>query len=209
VTSVADYFGDSTQGPRASISAFPATLLRHYMAPGEDGTRFVQQTDGPQIDLLRAACGKRVSRNGYFTGEDVDDVRSVLAALKERFEDICIGVHDDVEVVLGHDWDGDVARSAPHIAQVFTSTAAGGSYRAQLHLGREGFDAACRQLLRASYLGTLLAAATLGKQRVVLTLIGGGVFANSIEAIWDASTDHWSIRRRSRHVPRSRSRPVS
>jgi hypothetical protein len=96
-----------------------------------------------------------------------------------------------VEVVLGHDWDGDVARSAPHIAQVFTSTAAGGSYRAQLHLGREGFDAACRQLLRASYLGTLLAAATLGKQRVVLTLIGGGVFGNSIEAIWDAI--QWSL----------------
>ena len=38
--------------PRASISAFPATLLRHYAAPAPDGRRFVQQTGGPQIDLL-------------------------------------------------------------------------------------------------------------------------------------------------------------
>jgi hypothetical protein len=191
VTSVADYFSDSTQGPRASISAFPATLLRHYMAPGNDGTRFVQRTDGPQIDLLRAACGRGVSRNGYFTGQGVDDVHSVLAALEERFEAICVGVHDGVDVVLGHDWDGEVPTSAPRIGQVLTSTAAGGSYGAARHLGREGFDAACRQLLRASYLGTLLAAATLGKQRVVLTLIGGGAFGNSIDAIWNAI--QWSL----------------
>src|SRR5262249_47302927 len=50
VTPVASYFGDATQGPRASISAFPATLFRHYMALAHDGTRFVQQTDGSQID---------------------------------------------------------------------------------------------------------------------------------------------------------------
>src|SRR5882757_6717862 len=51
----------------------------------------------------------------------------------------------------------------------------------------------CRQLQRAAYLGTLLAAAALGKHRVVLTLIGDGVFANPITAIWDAilwAADH-------------------
>jgi O-acetyl-ADP-ribose deacetylase (regulator of RNase III) len=46
--------------------------------------------------------------------------------------------------------------------------------------------AICRQLQRAAYLGTLLAAAALGHSRVVLTLIGGGVFANPIGVIWDA-----------------------
>src|SRR5688572_25753130 len=49
VTPVANYFSDSTQGPRASISAFPATLLRHYFAPAADGSRFVQTTDERQI----------------------------------------------------------------------------------------------------------------------------------------------------------------
>ncbi len=34
--------------------------------------------------------------------------------------------------------------------------------------------AAARQLLRAAYLGTLLAAVSLGRTRVTLTLIGGG-----------------------------------
>ena len=33
--------------------------------------------------------------------------------------------------------------------------------------------------LRAAYLGTLLAAATLGQHLAVLTLIGGGVFGNN------------------------------
>src|SRR3954466_8202419 len=33
VVDVADYLHDPTQGPRASISAFPGTLVRHYAAP--------------------------------------------------------------------------------------------------------------------------------------------------------------------------------
>jgi hypothetical protein len=37
VVRVADYFSDFTQGPRASISAFPATLTRHYASPSGAG----------------------------------------------------------------------------------------------------------------------------------------------------------------------------
>src|SRR5206468_2080013 len=37
IVPVAEYFSDFTQGPRASISAFPATLQRHYAARGSDG----------------------------------------------------------------------------------------------------------------------------------------------------------------------------
>lgn len=70
------------------------------------------------------------------------------------------------------------------IAQVFTSTIALGGY------SRGGQDGALatvrRQLLRAAYLGTLLAAVALDKQAVVLTLIGGGVFGNPRRDIWDA-----------------------
>jgi hypothetical protein len=71
------------------------------------------------------------------------------------------------------------------IAQVFTSTVAGGGYGGA-GMGRAVFEGACRQLLRAAYLGTLLAAATLGQCRAVLTLIGGGVFGNPVPLIWDA-----------------------
>jgi hypothetical protein len=187
VTNVANYFHDFTQGPRASISAFPATLLRHYRAPGAGGRSFVQQTDGEQIDLLADACGGRVSQNGYFTGEGINDLEATIAALDTQFDKLRVGVHNDVQVVLGYNWDGAVADSEDRrIAQVFTSTAAGGCYGAEEILGAGTFVQASRQLLRAAYLGTLLAAVCLGYKRVCLTLIGGGVFQNPINLIVDS-----------------------
>jgi hypothetical protein len=187
VTPVAEYLHDPTQGPRASISAFPATLVRHYAAPAADGTRFVQVRDGRQIDLLADVCepGVAAVRNGYLRSSDIAQPAAFARALEDRFEAIAVGVHDGAEVVLGADWNGSVA-GAPHrtIAQVLTSTIAGGMYGS---LEQDAAGAAIyRQLQRAAYLGTLLAAAALGKRRVALTLIGGGVFANPIEAIWDA-----------------------
>jgi hypothetical protein len=178
------YLGDSTQGPRASISALPGTLLRHYAAPGPDGQRFVQIDDGRQIELLADVCAPEVAavRNGYLLVDDIVDPRSLRAVLETRFESIRIGVHDDVEVVLGYDWAGAVPAPGPRIAQVFTSTVAGGGYGT---LSGPLVDV-CRQLLRAAYLGTLLAAVTLHRPRVVLTLIGGGVFGNPLDVIWES-----------------------
>jgi hypothetical protein len=188
VTEVAEYFHDPTQGPRASISAFPGTLVRHYAAPAPDGGRFVQTTDGPQIDLLADVCEPGVARvvNGYLRSSAIADPPAFARALDERFEAIRVGVHQGVEVVLGHDWSGAVD-SAPHrtITQVCTSTLAGGMY-GDLDESQPAFATICQRLQRAAYLGTLLSAAALGKDRVALTLIGGGVFANPIEIIWDA-----------------------
>lgn len=185
VTSVSNYFSDPTQGPRASVSAFPATLLRHYRAPDADGGRFVQQTDDRQIDLLADALGRGASHNGYFTGRGADGQRTV-AALTDGFDLIRVGVHNEAQVVLGYNWDGEVKGSeSRRIVQVFTSTVAGGGYGGERALGA-AFDGVCRQLLRAAYLGTLLAAASLGRRRVVLTLIGGGVFGNSISVILES-----------------------
>jgi hypothetical protein len=188
VTSVAEYLHDPTQGPRASISAWPATLVRHYAAPAPGGGRLVQKSDGPQVELLADVCDPGVAtvRNGYLRGENIVDRQAFAAALEARFEAIRVGVHDGVEVVLGCDWAGAV-EAAPHrmIAQVFTSTVAGGMYGDLDEQDRVAMTI-CRQLQRAAYLGTLLAAAALGQERVVLTLIGGGVFANPIREIWDA-----------------------
>jgi hypothetical protein len=87
-------------------------------------------------------------------------------------------------VVFGHDWDGAVIGTR-RITQVFTSTVAGGMYGGQSTLG-EGFEPACRQTLRAAYLGTLLTAAVLKRETAVLTLIGGGVFRNPAWLIWES-----------------------
>lgn len=179
---VADYFNDPTQGPRAAISAFPGALLRHYAAPAPDGGRF-EQTAARQLDLLADALPPEVARvrNGYLSSDGVRDPAALARALEAGFERIRVGVHEGVEVVLGQDWDGPV-EGAPRIAQVFTSTYASGYSRGGA-LGAD-HDAVCGHLLRAAYLGTLLAAAALGQRTVVLTAIGGGVFRNPHPLIW-------------------------
>jgi hypothetical protein len=182
---VADYFNDYTQGPRASVSAFTATLLRHYAAPASGG-RFVQGTGGKQIDLLADVFGSDLSpvQSGYLASHGGMGADGLLAALEVGFDRIRVGVHDDAPVLLGHDWDGAVEGDR-RVGQVFTSTVAGGGYGGSGSLGA-AFEPVCRQLLRAAYLGTVLAAVALGRSPVVLTLIGGGVFGNPVGVIWDA-----------------------
>lgn len=183
VRPVEGYFNDPTQGPRASISAFAGTLLRHYSAPGDQGSRFVQVSDGRQIELLADVCSPDLAtvRNGYLLAEDVTNPGRFSQVLETRFDAIRVGVHDELDAVLGYDWDGAVPKP-PRISQVFTSTVAAGYY------GRAGGAVldVCRQLLRAAYLGTLMAAAGLGRGRVVLTLIGGGAFGNPPGLIWES-----------------------
>lgn len=199
VVPVARYLSDPTQGPRASVSAFPATLVRHYAAPSTDGRRFTQRTDGEQIDLLSDVFPVSVARvdNGYLHTEAIHDDDAFAEALRERFDAVRVGVHDDVDVVLGYNWDGGV-EGARRIAQVFTSTLAGGGY-SDRSLRDGALAAGCRQLQRAAYLGTLLAALALGRRVVVLTLIGGGVFGNPPALIWESIL--WAMDEVDRTVP--------
>ena len=184
VVRVADYFYDPTQGPRASISAYPGTLLRHYRAPDGKGGHFAQSQSGRQINLLHAV--EAPVQSGYLTSRDMDRPDEFGERLEQDFELLEVGVHEGVQVVLGAGWDGPV-QPGTRISQVFTSTLAAGGYGRleTVHL------AVCRQLLRAAYLGTLLAAASLRQRRAVLTLIGGGVFGNPLPLIWESMV--WAV----------------
>ncbi|MDX9721792.1 MAG: hypothetical protein RBU37_13665 [Myxococcota bacterium] len=187
---VSAYLSDPTQGPRAAVSAWPAALLRHYCAPRADGSRFVQ-TEAEQLDFLAEACGPGVVRSGYFTAVGHEPGK-LAKALEENFERIAVGLHQGAQVLLGANWSGGV-QGAPLIGQVQCSTAAGGGYGAERALGAY-FDPVCRTLLRAVYLGTLLGASLAGARRVLLTMIGGGVFGNRHETILEAihwAVDHW------------------
>jgi predicted Rdx family selenoprotein len=62
-----------------------------------------------------------------------------------------------------------------------------------------GFAGSCAWLLRAAYLGTLLAALDLRKRAVVLTLIGGGAFGNPLRSIWDSIV--WAVDRANTFAP--------
>src|SRR5262245_52412698 len=131
ITPVVQYFRDYTQGPRASISAFPGTLLRHYAAPEDHGKRFVQ-TAKKQLNLLADVFGPEVAQvqSGYLMAHNVRDPAALVVALTDRFDSIRVGVHDGVQVVLGYDFAGAVDESENRrIAQVFTSTVAGGGVR--------------------------------------------------------------------------------
>lgn len=182
VVPVVHYISDPTQGPRASVSAWPGTLLRHYRAPADDGSRFVQ-SDARGLELLGLAIDAQLgrARSGYLRTQDIPDLARFVAALEERFELVRVGLHERVEVCAGHDWTGPVP-TAPEqrVSQVFTSTLALGGYSSGD--SRKALEA-CRLLLRASYTGTLFAAAAIGAPRVVLTFIGGGVFGNPTEEI--------------------------
>ncbi len=132
-------------------------------------------------------------QSGYLLGANIMRRDRFARLVQDRFEELRVGVHDGVEVVFGHDWDGPVP-GAPNqtVAQVFTSTVAAGGY-GPLDPADVDMNAIVRGLLRAAYEGTLLAAAALGKSHVVLTLIGGGVFRNPIPVIWESIL--WAVDR--------------
>lgn len=188
---VSSYPSDPTQGPRASVSAFPGTFLRHYFAPGPEGSRYVQ-TDTNGINLLAAVTKPGLVRvkSGYLLAHEIENASAFAQELEDNFEQLQVGLHDDVEVVLGADWGGPVPRGAQQrVSQAFTSTIALGSYSRDD--GSPMLARVRQQLLRAAYLGTILGALALGKNRIVLTLIGGGAFGNPHRAIWDAI--HWAL----------------
>ena len=125
---VASYRYDSTQGPRAALSAFPATLVRRYAAPDGQGGRFTQSPKH-QLDLLAEALPADLGRVkiGYLQASQIRDLSAAAAAVEQNFNQIRVGVHDDAQVVLGYSWDGAV-EGEPLIAQVFTSTLAAGCH---------------------------------------------------------------------------------
>jgi hypothetical protein len=191
VVPVARYLKDPTQGPRAAVSAFPAALVRHYAAPAGDGSRFVQ-TETRQLNLLADALPANVGKVscGYLMAQNIPDRAAAADALEKNFESIRVGVARDVDVAMGANWDGAVP-PGQRITQVLTSTFAGGGYSGDARIEGD-IERIARALLRAAYLGTFLAA----KDRVVLTLIGGGVFGNHHSLIFNSML--WALDERDR-----------
>ena len=188
MTQLSAYILDQTQGPYASISAAPGLIARHYYAFEKQGMSpetWSQQYDGPQLEMLRETP-LRV-RNGYVMLEEESLEQPALP------EDMAVLVHRNIEVTFGQSRDHEhrrLANKTQLIDQVFTATLDLGSrQRHFLESAPKEVTSLGKALLRAAYEATLLAAIQGGNRKVVLTLIGGGVFCNPSSWIVEAIED--------------------
>lgn len=197
IVEVAQYFHDPTQGPRAAVGCFQGALLRHYAGPTfPPRAAAVDDTppddgEGSRVNLLARVCEEGEVVHGYLRGAQIEHPERLIRTLTERADDVCVGVHDGLQVHLGYNFKGRVPASPagglPTCAQVLTSTLARGmQYGGDSNLTVPQEIELSRRLLGAAYAGTLNAAVAVGSSAVVLTLIGGGVFENHIGDIWAA-----------------------
>ena len=190
---ISGYSQDYTQGPACAIACAAGTVQRNYFATvGEAGQR--GQCGTEQIDTL-AAIGDYFDnprlklwdmQNGYalFNQRGLKAVDLHLAYLSEAELDALRS-----RLQIGLQWQTEVTSVGPE--QVVTQ-----GYCSALPVGYHPFAGSpdwerfARLILEATYEATLLAAAEnarlTGNNRCMLTLVGGGVFANRREWIFGA-----------------------
>mmetsp|Transcript_54417 Transcript_54417/g.125393 ORF Transcript_54417/g.125393 Transcript_54417/m.125393 type:complete len:370 (-) Transcript_54417:201-1310(-) len=188
---VTGYIFDGTQGPACALAAAPATVYRNYFAitNGKQG-----QTEGNQLNnladavaqLVPMASGAAVLRveNGYTSSDDerLHELNRQLSdgsVRKRVMEALRIGVHSQVEVPWACRFQLLPAEKRNIVTQAYCSALSCGYSDGSLDL----WEPMARVVLEASYEATLLSAAIeqtegCGSGRVVLTLLGGGVFGN-------------------------------
>lgn len=189
---VTRYAHDYTQGPACALAAGAATIYRNYFVAVGDQ---IGQTAERQIDAL-AGLGTALSeltglpesrlwsmRNGYAlcTGQGLQAVGRLLDEATEDLRDtlrgkLAIGLHRNVEAT---DVDADERRL---VSQAFCAALPLG----YSSVARAQWEPLARLILEASYEATLLAAVEVESDTVLLTRIGGGVFANADAWIDDA-----------------------
>lgn len=192
---ITGYENDPTQGPACAVACAAGTLYRNYFVHLNDpnGDEQIGQTAACQVDALEAvgeALGNDHQRlwkmkNGYalpsLEGLKEVDTRlgrmseSELDALRSRLK---IGLQWETEVTLegcGH-----------LVSQAYCSAMPVG----YTNLPADLWERFARLILEAAYEATFAAAvlnaARTGNKTLYLTLIGGGVFRNDLQWIFDA-----------------------
>ena len=175
---------DSTQGPAASASAGVSAITRIH-GPFYDPDTPPEtwgQTAARQLELLGhpAVAPHFPVRNGKLWFEGNEPMRMP----SDLFPKIRVGLHCGAVARFGKRRGLKMARPAspPTIDQVFV--AALNMYAPQPHAHH--LEPKARLLLRAAYEGTYLSAIRQGTETLVLTLVGGGSFANPMPWIIDA-----------------------
>ena len=186
---VETYITDWTQGPFASISAAPGLIYRRYFMfndPNKDVSEWGQTKDGNrQVNFLEDICNNQtnvtMSQGGYVRLTDAD----LKAPTDDLYQNIKIGFHSDTDVTHGkinlsnntHIKNGSINK----INQVFTAAPNLGQFIGDGPNPTQQEWA--NKIIDAAYEGTIRSAFVNNKKKVVLTLIGGGVFGNKFEHI--------------------------
>lgn len=201
---ITNYVNDRTQGPACAVPTGAATFYRNYLVHvkdgivHEDGETFGQSTDN-QINCLidvmtqieKITDEKIVTvKNGYtFSSEEkLEKLNRILSSMTPAdisclMDNLRIGTQFNISVTLGKDRNPLPPNQLQIVSQAFCSAIS----IAYDKCSTKSWEPFARAVLDASYEATFLAAIVNknngGSNKVVLTLVGGGVFGNSYEWI--------------------------
>lgn len=184
------YEHDRTQGPVCAIACGGGTIYRNYFVPLNGR---VGQTAEHQVDCL-ADIGAALDGHGGSVWQLQNGYAFANQASLERLNTIIgqMAEHDLSKLRrflrIGLQWDAEVttAKHGGAVSQAYCSALPLG-YSAVPKYVWEPF---ARLILEATYEATMAAgvmnAARTGNNRIYLTLVGGGVFANPMEWVFEA-----------------------
>ena len=185
------YENDATQGPACAIACGAGTVYRNYFVPlnGQVG-----QTEHHQINCLSLFedffnNGKfRIwsMRNGYCypTAQGLERINAYISAMDEDEREILKG-----KLKVGIQWNAEVttANRDQIVSQVYCAALPIGYVSG---IPEQQWESFAKIILEATYEATFYAALINlengGSNRLLLTLVGGGVFGNKTEWILDA-----------------------
>lgn len=184
------YEHDYTQAPACAIACGAGTIYRNYFVKVGDQ---IGQSVSNQIDCLDEigiALGNTKSKlwtmsNGYALA-NIDGLAIVSEQIKnlneleyEELKDLLkVGIHFDAQVTL--------APASHSVSQIYCSALPVG----YSNISPDKWEVFARLILEATYEATFYAGLInferTGNNKIFLTLVGGGVFGNSYDLIFDA-----------------------
>ena len=185
------YENDATQGPACAIACGAGTVYRNYFVPlnGQVG-----QTEHHQINCLslfedffnNEKFRLWSMRNGYCypTAQGLERINAYISAMDEDEREILKG-----KLKVGIQWNAEVttANKDQIVSQVYCSALPIGYVSG---FPEQQWESFAKIILEATYEATFYAALINlengGSNRLLLTLVGGGVFGNKTEWILDA-----------------------
>lgn len=194
---VGNMYERAVQGEFASIATMPATLWRKYFLPTSNKEYFLNRefylwhlckkiTIEPTKDNKKYISYTKLEKNNF----DKHDIGFIE-----------VGIHSDVPVVVGYgtgfrDKNAQqpiIVNQNQKITLVLTSafdfkTVDKFKKKRRNFNQRKngGIEQCAKTVLDAAYEGTIRAAIAKGKQRVFLTIMGGGSFRNDIDWIYES-----------------------